>query len=78
MEYLPVVFRKFPEDDVICFFISLITEGDMCTSYMHFGQHSDVKLDLINELSSTLRYEYEDLLEEVSKIYDEFTLFVIR
>jgi hypothetical protein len=78
-EILPVMFRKFEDGQVICFFPSLCSSRKYileCDSYMHIGQHSTASISLITGLKNATEEEYADLLKEVAGIYDEYTLKV--
>ena len=65
----PVIFRKFPEGDVIALFPNMIddSEGNI-TSYQHVGQHSGASPELINKLDHATEKEYRPLADELINI----------
>jgi hypothetical protein len=65
---IDVVFRVFPEGDVIALFPKLPAGGGMITSYQHFGQHGDASPKLIKELRKATKPEYTELLAELRRI----------
>lgn len=64
-----VIFRKFPEGDVIALFPNMIvdSEGNI-TSYQHVGQHGGASPELINELDHATEKEYRPLADELINI----------
>jgi hypothetical protein len=67
-----VVFRKFPEGDIIALFPNQIeTKEGHINSYQHVGQHGGASPELINELEKAHFNEYQDLANELLSIgYD--------
>ena len=64
-----VIFRKFPEGDIIAIFP--FEEWDRkgnYSSYMHVGQHGGCSPDLAKELVRPGEEEYQDLKEELESI----------
>lgn len=63
----PVIFRRFPDGDVIALFPTLPAHasGYSVESYMHVGQHSAADLDLINRTKPAKPAEYADLAREL-------------
>ncbi len=64
-----VVFRKFPEGDVI----ALMPEDDSASegwimSYQHIGQHGDAHPDCLIDLELATPSEYADLKKELESI----------
>lgn len=62
-----VVFRKFPDGDVIALFPNE-RYGKYIMSYEHIGQHSEASPALIDELEPATEVEYADLLDELKRI----------
>jgi len=65
-----VIFKKFPDGDVIALFPELA--GDMnpfrtCLSYMAIGQHSDASVDLASLKSASFE-EYKALYYELTVV----------
>ena len=71
-----VIFKKFPEGDIIAIFPELLGTFDPndCLSYMHIGQHGACDSRLIRELESASAEEYQDLWEELESIGYELEL----
>jgi hypothetical protein len=71
----PVMFRVFPDDQVIALFPTLFYNSSktLVTSYMHVGQHSSADLHGVIHISKKAKkWEYEELLEELISIgYDD-------
>ena len=70
-EILPVIFRKFKDGDIIAFFPTEVDSFSQfeCMSYMHIGQHSTARTELITELKKCTVEEYTPLLNELTGIY---------
>ena len=70
-EDVTVVFRKFPEGDVIAFIYGYPCNPGMMMSYQHIGQHGESSVDLIDELEICTDEEIKALLDELTSIgYD--------
>ena len=74
----PVIFRKFPEGDIIAMFPTI--PGDMnpntCSSYMSNGGHGAATIDLIYATKPVTEQEYKDLLQELINIgYDDLKIY---
>lgn len=65
---LDVVFRVFPEGDVIAIFPTLRERDGTVMSYQHLGQHSAASPALIRELRPATQAEYAPLLAELKRI----------
>ncbi len=71
-ETVNVVFRVFPEGDVIALFPDEVADphGNIM-SYMHVGQHGAASPELVEELRPATLEESEDLKDELLRIgYD--------
>lgn len=72
-----VIFKKFPEGDIIACFPELV--GDMkeftCLSYQHLGQHGACDTWYMANLRPAAPEEYNDLLKELQSIgYDDLVI----
>ena len=79
-EILPVIFRKFKDDNsVIAFFPTLVDSFSQfeCMSYQRVGQHSTARVELIAELKKCTVEEYIPLLNEIKGIYDDYKLEIV-
>jgi len=79
MEKLKVIYRKFPEGDVIALFPEV--PGDSwatCNSYQHIGQHGSASLGVIYDTKLATPEEYKDLHEEITQIYFEYEIVIYR
>lgn len=63
-----VVFRKFPEWDVIALFPKMKEWEETIGSYQHIWQHWGAHIDLIDELEEATHIEYADLYHELSDV----------
>ena len=63
-----VIFRKFPEGDVIALFPEQNEGRGTINSYMTVGQHSEASKALISELKPASPEEYADLMSELKKV----------
>lgn len=80
-EITKVIFKKWPDGDVIAVFPELL--GDYsphtCLSYEHVGQHGAASVSLMSSLAPAKPEEYADLKEELEsigynlKVYRRFT-----
>ena len=70
-EQVKVIFRKFPEGDVIALFPEQDQGRGLITSYMEIGQHGDASKSLITDLEPASKEEYAKLAAELERIgYD--------
>lgn len=70
-EQVKVIFRKFPEGDVIALFPEQDQGRGLIGSYMTIGQHSDASKSLITDLEPASKEEYAKLAAELERIgYD--------
>jgi len=65
---LDVVFRVFPEGDVIAIFPDQDFARGQVLSYQHLGQHGGASPELVRELRPASRKEYAPLLAELKSI----------
>ena len=63
-----VVFRKFPDGDIIALFPDEIFSDGFITSYMRIGQHSGAMKSLIDELKPATDQESLNLKNELIQI----------
>ena len=63
-----IIFRKFPEGDVIALFPDQPEGRGRINSYQHVGQHGAADYQLIRELRPAKPAEYHDLLRELKNI----------
>ena len=63
-----VIFRRFPDGEVIALFPEIIggTSPYTCMSYMHIGQHGSASAEPIGQPAS--KEEYKHLLGELREI----------
>lgn len=69
MQKTEVIFRKFPEGDIIAIFP--FDKWDLTgnySSYMHVGQHGACSPELAKELLRPTKEEYKNLKEELESI----------
>ena len=70
-----VIFKKFPDGDVIAFFPDEKWSYGQCASYVHMGQHGGADYGLIRELKPAKPNEYAPLLRELEYIgYDDLII----
>ncbi len=70
-EQVKVIFRKFPEGDVIALFPEVDQGRGLIGSYMTIGQHGDAAKSLITDLEPASKEEYAKLAAELERIgYD--------
>lgn len=76
----PVIFRKFPDGDVIALFGAMA--GDMdpshCGSYMHVGQHGAASPDLVRTTVPATHEEYAALKRELQSPPYEYKLAIYQ
>lgn len=78
-EDLKVIFRVFPEGDVIAIFPEVPgNDWRTCNSYQHIGQHSACDLGIIVTTRLAKPTEYADLLAELTQIYEDYNLVVTK
>jgi hypothetical protein len=65
---IDVIFRVFPEGDVIALFPGEVTRAGHINSYQHVGQHGEASRALIHELRTATPKEYKSLLAELKQI----------
>ena len=76
--HLEVIFRKFPECDVVAIFPDFNWDKSTITAYQHIGQHGGISKNYL-EFTEPCEYEeYSSLLEELKIIYDEFELIPLK
>ena len=63
-----VIFRKFPEGDVIALFPDQAEGRGRINSYQHVGQHGAADYALLKELRVAKPAEYRSLLQELKNI----------
>jgi hypothetical protein len=68
-----VIFRKFPDGDVIALFPELCGTYKYyqdCLSYMHVGQHGAASLDIVQSTKLATPVEYQMLYYELIQNFD--------
>jgi hypothetical protein len=70
-EIIPVISRKFKNNEVIAFFPTEVDSYSQfeCMSYMRIGQHGVARVELITTLKKCSVEEYTPLLNELKGIY---------
>lgn len=70
IEKTKVIFRKWPDGDVIAIFPEMLGTNDYktCGSYMHFGQHGSCDPEIISDTKPCDPLEYLDLEMELEDI----------
>ena len=66
----PVIFRVWPEGDVIAIFPELAysRDGHLCMSYQHVGQHGGADCELVTKATRpATRAEYTELANELTQ-----------
>ena len=76
MDKVKVIFRKNKNNDVIAFFPEARVNYGNIMSYMHIGQHSEASYQFYTETKKADKSEYNSLLDELERIYDDCTLVV--
>ena len=76
MDKVKVIFRKNKNNDVIAFFPEARVNYGNIMSYMHTGQHSEASYEFYTETKKADKSEYNSLLGELKRIYDDCTLVV--
>jgi hypothetical protein len=80
-EITKVIFKKWPDGDVIAVFPELpgTIQWLFCMCYEHVGQHGSANVELMRSLAPAKPEEYADLKEELEsigynlKVYRRFT-----
>jgi len=67
-----VIFRKWPDGDIIALFPDIPDSNHYCLSYMHVGQHGGADYSAVLAMTTPAKeYEYMELAEELTSIgYD--------
>ena len=69
MDTTTVVFRKWPDGDILALFPNMDETRGMCGSYMHIGQHGGADYSgCISATKPATKAEYADLESELSSI----------
>ena len=76
MDKVKVIFRKDREGNIIAFLPELRVNRGNIMSYMHIGQHSESSYQFYTETKKADESEYNSLLDELKRIYDDCTLAV--
>ena len=76
MDKVKVIFRKDKEGNIIAFLPELRVNYGNIMSYMHIGQHSEASHQFYAETKKVDESEYNSLLDELKRIYDDCTLVV--
>ena len=76
MNKVKVIFRKDKEGNIIAFLPELRVNHGNIASYMHIGQHSEASYWFYKETKKADESEYNSLLDELERIYDNCTLVV--
>ena len=71
-----VIFRKNKDDEVIAFLPELPANYGNIMSYMHIGQHGESSYQFYLTTKKTNKEEYEGLLSELQRIYNDCKLVV--
>ena len=77
-----VLFRKFSDGKLIAFFPfeSYYSQSwwKECDSYMENEQYCSAKIELIKKLKKVDVSEYQQLLHEITNIYDDYNIVVLH
>lgn len=76
MNKVKVIFRKDRDGNIIAFLPELRVNRGNIMSYMHIGQHSEASCWFYKETKKADESEYNSLLDELERIYDNCTLVV--
>lgn len=76
MDKVKVIFRKDKEGNVIAFLPELRVNHGNIASYMRIGQHSEASYQFYAETKKADESEYDSLLDELERIYDDCILVV--
>ena len=76
MDKVKVIFRKDKEGNIIAFLPELRVNHGNIMSYMHIGQHSEASYQFYTETKKADKSEYNSLLGELKRIYDDCILVV--
>jgi hypothetical protein len=77
MSVIDIQFRKL-KGEIICVFPYTICSDTDVMCYAHVGQHSACDVFINNFSKPATKEEYKDLLAEVTRIYSDTTLRVIK
>ena len=70
-----VIFRKFPEGDVIALFPEEKADNQYhCASYQHIGQHSPASVALCHQLEKATPPEFAPLKAELEQLGYDLTV----
>ena len=76
MDKVKVIFRKDREGNIIAFLPELRVNHGNIMSHMHIGRHSEASYQFYAETKKADDSEYNSLLGELKRIYDDCTLVV--
>ena len=76
MDKVKVIFRKDKNGNVIAFLPELRVNRGNIMSYMHIGQHGEASYQFYAETKRASETEYNPLLDELKRIYDDCILVV--
>jgi hypothetical protein len=65
-EKTKVIFRKFPDGEVIALFPEMPEHDYLIGSYMHVGQHGTASKGIVQSTKLASPEEYNDLFNELS------------
>lgn len=78
-EILKVVFRKFKDGEIIAIFPEYgYKRNYKIESYVLNGQHIEVYSDIVDITTLATELEYKELLEEISCIYNDCSIKVLK
>jgi hypothetical protein len=71
-----VIFRKFPEGDIIAIFPEIQANENRCDclSYQHIGQHGPASYSLVDRTKLAVAAEYTELKTELESIGYDLTI----
>lgn len=64
----PIIFKRWPDGQIIALFPEQDEKHDCCLSYMHHGQHAPASRALIDELPDATPEQAESLRRELARI----------
>ena len=76
MDKVKVILRKDKEGNIIACLPELRGNHGNIMSYMHIGQHSEASYQFYVKTKKADESEYNSLLGELKRIYDDCTLVV--
>ena len=75
----PVVFRRYPDGDIIALFPTLKEQNFLCQSYLHVGQHGAADYGIvISQTKPATKKEYAELKKELESKPYEYRLKVYK